>query len=212
MPQLFGAVDLAPSNKSEIKGKPYFSHDCRDAVNIHYGIREFAMAAICNGIMLYGGLRAFCATFLVFSDYLKPALRLSALMRLPVIYVFTTTVLVSVKMVPPISLLSILPLCAAYPIFVFRPADMKETSACYLAALENGLPSAMVLSRQNLPQFAETSIEAKKGGYVLRDCDGTPDIILMGSGSEVKLIMGAAAELEKQERRFGSIYALYKPL
>lgn len=203
MPQLFGgSADLAPSNKSEIKGKPYFSHDCRDAVNIHYGIREFAMAAICNGIMLYGGLRAFCATFLVFSDYLKPALRLSALMRLPVIYVFTHDSIGVGEDGPTHQPIEHLAALRCVPdTLVFRPADMKETSACYLAALENGLPSAMVLSRQNLPQFAETSIEAKKGGYVLRDCDGTPDIILMGSGSEVKLIMGAAAELEKAGKK-----------
>ncbi len=203
MPQLFGgSADLAPSNKSEIKGKPYFSPDCRDASNIHFGIREFAMAAICNGIMLYGGLRAYCATFLVFSDYLKPALRLSALMKLPVIYVLTHDSIGVGEDGPTHQPIEHLAALRCVPdTLVFRPADMKETSACYLAALESENPSVMALSRQNLPQFAETSIEAKKGGYVLRDCEGTPDVILMGSGSEVKLVMSAAAELEKAGKK-----------
>lgn len=199
MPQIFGgSADLAPSNKSEINGKPYFSPDCRDAANIHYGIREFAMADICNGVMLYGGLRAFCATFLVFSDYFKPALRLAAIMKLPVMYVLTHDSIGVGEDGPTHQPIEHLASLRCIPdTLVFRPADMKETSSCYLAAMENGLPSVMVMSRQNLPQFAETSIEAKKGGYVLRDCNGTPDVILIGSGSEVKLIMGAAAEIEK---------------
>lgn len=203
MPQLFGgSADLAPSNKTEIKGKPFFSPDLRDATNIHFGIREFAMAAICNGIMLYGGFRAYCATFLVFSDYLRPALRLSALMKLPVIYVLTHDSIGVGEDGPTHQPVEHLAALRCIPdVLVFRPADMKETSACYMAALENENPSVMALSRQNLPQFAETSIEAKKGGYVLRDCDGTPDVILMGSGSEVKLIMNAAAELEKSGKK-----------
>ena len=182
--------------KSELKGKAYFSAEERDGANVHFGIREFAMAAICNGIMLYGGLRAYCATFMVFSDYLKPAMRMAALMKLPVIYILTHDSigvgedgpthqpiehLASIRAIPDTSL--------------FRPADMKETAGCYIAALRGDKPAAMALTRQNLPQYAETSVEGVlKGGYVLKDC-ADPEVIIMASGSEVELAVKAAEVL-----------------
>ncbi|MBQ4611457.1 MAG: transketolase [Clostridia bacterium] len=197
LPNLFGgSADLAPSNKSDMKGKAFFSPEDRDGANIHFGIREFAMAAMCNGIMLYGGLRAYCATFMVFVDYLKPAMRLAALMKLPVIYILThdsigvgedgpthqpIEQLLSVRSIPDAAL--------------FRPADMTETAGCYIAALQGSKPSAMALTRQNLPQYAETSIQGTlKGGYVLKDCP-QPDVILIATGSEVELAVKAAEVL-----------------
>ncbi|MEG1559256.1 MAG: transketolase [Clostridia bacterium] len=194
-----GSADLAPSNKCEIKSADYFSAENRKGSNIHFGVRELAMAAVCNGISLYGYLRPFCATFMVFSDYLKPALRLSALMHLPVIYILTHDSIGVGEDGPthhPIEQLSSL---RAIPnVNVFRPADRKETVYAYVAAMNANSPTALVLSRQNLQQFSETSAKALRGGYVLRDAKGVPDVILMASGSEVELIYKAADILAVQ--------------
>ena len=197
MPNLFGgSADLAPSNKSELKGKAYFSAEERDGANVHFGIREFAMAAICNGIMLYGGLRAYCATFMVFSDYLKPAMRMAALMKLPVIYILTHDSIGVGEDGPTHQPIEHLASIRAIPdTNLFRPADMKETAGCYIAALQGDKPAAMALTRQNLPQYAETSVEGVlKGGYVLKDC-ANPEVIIMASGSEVELAVKAAEVL-----------------
>lgn len=203
LPNLFGgSADLAPSNKTELKGKGFFSPESRDASNIHFGIREFAMACACNGMMLYGGLRAYCATFLVFADYLKPALRLSALMKQNVLYVLTHDSIGVGEDGPthqPIE--QVASLRATPDTLVFRPADGKETAACYLAALQSGLPAAMALTRQNLPQYENSGKAAMRGGYVLRDCEGQPELILLGSGSEVELCMKAAALLAEEGRK-----------
>lgn len=200
MPNLFGgSADLAPSNKSELKGRPYFSPDERDAANIHFGIREFAMAAICNGIMLYGGLRAYCATFMVFSDYLKPAMRMAALMKLPVIYVLTHDSIGVGEDGPTHQPIEHLASIRAIPdTLLFRPADMKETVGCYIAALQGNRPAAMALTRQNLPQYDETSVQGVfRGGYVLRDCNN-PEVIIMATGSEVELAVKAADVLAEK--------------
>ncbi|MEG1523452.1 MAG: transketolase [Clostridia bacterium] len=199
LPNLFGgSADLAPSNKTEMKGRGFFGADDRKGANIHFGIREFAMACACNGIMLYGGLRAYCATFMVFVDYLKPALRLSALMHLPVVFVMTHDSIGVGEDGPthePIEQLA--SLRATPDTLVFRPADAKETAACYIAAWENSKPAVMALTRQNLPQYKETGRDAAKGGYVLKDAaNGKPDVILIASGSEVELIYKAAEQLE----------------
>ena len=197
MPNLFGgSADLAPSNKSELKGKAYFSAEDRDGANVHFGIREFAMAAISNGIMLYGGLRAYCATFMVFSDYLKPAMRMAALMKLPVIYILTHDSIGVGEDGPTHQPIEHLASIRAIPdTNLFRPADMKETAGCYIAALRGDKPAAMALTRQNLPQYAETSVEGVlKGGYVLKDC-ADPEVIIMASGSEVELAVKAAEVL-----------------
>lgn len=200
MPNLFGgSADLAPSNNTELKGSPFFSSENREGCNIHFGVRELAMACVANGIALYGGLRAFCATFFVFSDYVKPALRLSALMKLPVTYVLTHDSIGVGEDGPthqPIEHLSALR--ATPNTFVFRPADQKETAYAYRAALKLDGPSVMALSRQNLPQLEGTCDKAALGGYILREPEGTPDVILMASGSEVELIYKAGDMLAEQ--------------
>ncbi len=198
LPNLFGgSADLAPSTKTEMKGRGFFSAENREGANIHFGIRELAMACACNGILLYGGLRGYCATFLVFADYLKPALRLSALMKLPVIYVLTHDSIGVGEDGPTHEPIEHLASLRATPdVLVFRPADAKETSACYLAALTNHCPSVMALTRQNLPQYAETARDVSKGAYILKDAKA-PQAILMASGSEVELIYKAAEILEE---------------
>jgi len=195
MPNLFGgSADLAPSNNTELKGSPGFSPESREGCNIHFGVRELAMAAVSNGVALYGGLRAFCATFFVFADYVKPALRLSALMKLPVLYILTHDSIGVGEDGPthqPIEQLA--SLRATPDTLVFRPADQKETNFAYIAALQAKEPCVLALSRQNLPQLPGTGEGALRGGYVLRDAhDGKPDVILMASGSEVELIYKAA--------------------
>ena len=200
LPNLFGgSADLAPSNKTEMKGRGFFAPDLREGANIHFGVRELAMACISNGIALYGGLRAYCATFFVFSDYVKPALRLSALMGLPVMYVMTHDSIGVGEDGPTHQPIEHLAALRATPnTYVFRPADQKETAYAYLTALTKKAPSVMALSRQNLPQIAETGEGAKKGAYILRDPKDEPDVILMASGSEVELIMKAADILAVQ--------------
>ncbi|HAX40523.1 MAG TPA: transketolase, partial [Clostridiales bacterium] len=201
MPNLFGgSADLAPSNKSELKGKGFFSAENRAGANVHFGIREFAMAAICNGIQLYGGFHAYCATFLVFTDYLKPALRLSAIMRQPVVYVMTHDSIGVGEDGPTHQPIEHLAALRATPgVLVFRPADAKETAYSYMMAFEAEKPSVLALTRQNLPQYAETGEGAFKGGYVMKDTPGgKPDVILMASGSEVELVYKAAEVLEAE--------------
>jgi transketolase len=198
-PNLFGgSADLAPSNKTELKGKGFFSAENHAGANIHFGIREFAMAAISNGIQLYGGFRAYCATFLVFTDYLKPALRLSAIMHQPVVYVMTHDSIGVGEDGPTHQPIEHLAALRATPgTLVFRPADAKETALSYLMAFEADKPSVLALTRQNLPQYAETGEGTYKGGYILKDVKkGKPDVILMASGSEVELIYKAADQLE----------------
>lgn len=200
MPNLFGgSADLGPSNNTELKTSGYFAPDCREGCNIHFGVRELAMACIANGVALYGGLRAYCATFFVFSDYVKPALRLSALMKLPVTYVLTHDSIGVGEDGPTHQPIEQLASLRATPnTYVFRPADQKETAYAYRAALKLNAPSVMALSRQNLPQLEDACDKAMLGGYILREPKGTPDVILMASGSEVELMYKAADILSVQ--------------
>lgn len=194
-----GSADLGPSNKTTLKDKGDFGADNYGGVNIHFGVRELAMACACNGLALYGGLRPFCATFFVFSDYVKPALRLSALMHLPVLYVMTHDSIGVGEDGPTHQPVEQLAALRATPnTVVFRPADGKETAAGYLAALTADGPTVLVLSRQNLPLYENTGKDAMRGGYILRDTDGEPDVILLASGSEVELAVKACALLEEQ--------------
>ena len=201
VPNFFGgSADLAPSNKSDIKGAGDFSKENYAGGNLHFGVREHAMAAICNAIALHGGLRAYAATFFVFSDYMKNAMRLSALMKLPVTYILTHDSIGVGEDGPthePIEQLA--GLRATPNLLVFRPADGKETTAGWEVALTSGLPTCLVLTRQNLPQYEGSGVAALKGGYVLADSDKpTPDAILLASGSEVEQAMGAKALLKEQ--------------
>lgn len=200
VPNFFGgSADLAPSNKSDVKGADWFGPQNYAGQNIHFGVREFAMAAACNGIALHGGLRPYCATFFVFSDYLKGAIRLSALMKLPVLYILTHDSIGVGEDGPTHQPIEHLAALRATPgVHVFRPADGKETAAGYVSALNYQGPTCMIATRQNLPTYENSGKAALKGGYILQDCEGTPDLILMASGSEVEQAMGAA-ELLKQE-------------
>ncbi len=196
LPNLIGgSADLAPSTKTELTGKGWMCSGDYAGHNIHFGVREFAMAAAANGLALHGGLRAYCATFFVFSDYLKAALRLSAIMKLPVIYVMTHDSIGVGEDGPTHEPIEHLAALRATPgIMVYRPADGKETAAGYLLALKRKGPSCLALSRQNLPTYAESGKVAMKGGYILRDV-ANPQVILLASGSEVELAYKAADEL-----------------
>ncbi len=200
LPSLFGgSADLGPSNNTVIKGKPYYAPDCREGINIHYGIREFAMAAIANGLALHGGVIPYVATFFVFTDYLKNAVRLSALMGLPVIYVMTHDSIGVGEDGPTHQPIEQLACMRATPnTYMWRPADSKETAAAYEFALTAGGPSVIALTRQTLPLYAETSREALKGAYVLKDFGPNPQVILIGTGSEVEQCMAAGAQLAVQ--------------
>ena len=200
IPNFFGgSADLAPSNKTELKGEGFFSPENPAGKNIHYGVRELAMACAANGIALYGGLRTFVATFFVFADYVKPALRLAALMGLPVGYVLTHDSIGVGEDGPTHQPIEQLASLRATPnTLVFRPADGKETAAAYIAALQHKGPTVLALSRQNLPTYENTGKGALKGGYILRNPKGVPDVILMGSGSEVELLFKAGDILAVQ--------------
>lgn len=200
LPQLMGgSADLAPSNNTLLKSREYFNYDNYAGSNIHYGIREFSMAAIANGMYLHGGVIPFVATFFVFSDYLKHAIRLSALMKLPVIYVMTHDSIGVGEDGPTHEPIEQLAAARAIPqSYTWRPADGHEVAAAYEFALTADGPSVIALSRQNLPLFEETGKKALKGGYVLKDCDGTPDVILIGTGSEVDLCVKAYEQLKNE--------------
>ncbi len=199
LPNLFGgSADLAPSNKTNMSGVGDFSKATPEGRNLHFGVRELAMAAIGNGIMLHGGLRAYVATFFVFSDYVKPMARLSALMGVPLTFVLTHDSIGVGEDGPTHEPIEQLAMLRAMPNFhVFRPCDAVETAAAwYSAVTSDRTPTALVLTRQNLAPMAGSSKDALKGGYVIDDCEGTPDVILMASGSEVELAVKAKAVLE----------------
>ena len=192
-----GSADLAPSNKSNMTGRSYYSPENRVGSNFHFGIREHAMSAICNGMALHGGLRVYCATFFIFSDYMKNAMRLSALMNIPVTYILTHDSIGVGEDGPTHQPIEQLTGLRSIPnMKVFRPADGKETAYAWISAISESSPTCLVLTRQNLPQYKNSSSDALKGGYVLADSEkSTPDAILMASGSEVELAMNAKEEL-----------------
>jgi len=158
------------------------------------------MAAICNGIALHGGLRTYCATFFVFSDYLKHAIRMSSIMGLPVVYILTHDSIGVGEDGPTHQPVEQLASLRSIPgMTVYRPADGVETTAAWLYALTNDGPTALVLTRQNLPQYGEVSKNAVKGAYIISDANKeTPDIILMASGSEVEQMLAAQSILREQ--------------
>lgn len=188
-----GSADLAPSNKTTIQGGGSYSADNRSGRNLHFGVREHAMGAICNGIAAHGGLRVFCGTFLVFSDYMKNAIRLSALMKLPVTYVFTHDSIgvgEDGETHQPIEHLT--SLRSIPDVLVYRPADGHETAAAWIAAITSGQPVCIALTRQNVPNYQETSLDALHGGYIIKDSNNA-DILLIATGSELQ----CAVEAEK---------------
>ncbi|KAA5545304.1 transketolase [Roseiconus nitratireducens] len=200
-----GSADLAPSNKSDLKfeGAGDFLPQHYGGRNLHFGIREHAMAGAVNGICL-SGLRGYAATFFVFTDYMRGAMRLSAIMHQPTLYILTHDSIGVGEDGPTHQPVEHLTACRAIPgLNVFRPGDANEVAECYRTAMQiDDHPSAMVLSRQNMPTLCRTKYApaagCAKGAYVLSDCEGTPDVILMGSGSELGLCVSAAEELTSQ--------------
>lgn len=188
-----GSADLAPSNKSNMKKRGDFTAEDRSGSNMHFGIREHAMAAIANGMQLHGGLRVYCATFFIFSDYMKHAMRLSALMHQPVTYILTHDSIGVGEDGPTHEPVEQLIALRSIPnMKVYRPADGKETTAAWISALTGNAPTCLVLTRQNLPQYENSGLDALKGGYVLADSEKkVPDVLLIGSGSEVEQCMQA---------------------
>jgi transketolase len=199
MPNFWGgSADLGPSNKTVIKDGGSFSKNNYLGRNIHYGVREFAMAAIANGITLYGGTKTFVGTFFVFSDYLKPMARLAALMKIPVTYVLTHDSIGVGEDGPTHEPIEQLAMLRAMPnINVFRPADATETAAAWYSAITSkNTPTVLALSRQNLPQIEGSGKEALKGGYIIAESiKAKPDAIIIASGSEVSLAVDAKKEL-----------------
>lgn len=194
-----GSADLSPSTKTELKGKSYFSPDSREGCNIRFGIREHAMGAICNGIQLHGGLRVACSTFFTFSDYMRGAVRMSAIMNIPVVYVFTHDSIGVGEDGPTHQPVEQLIAMRAMPnIKVFRPCDGKETAAAFMSAFTNSNPTAIILSRQDVPQYTSTGLTAMTGGYTISDFDGTPDVLLISTGAEVELCVGAQEILAEE--------------
>ncbi len=202
MPNMIGgSADLAPSNKTNMKDAGDFSKDNYAGSNLHFGVREQAMTAITNGLALHGGLKPFAATFFVFSDYTKPMARLSSLMKLPVTYVFTHDSIGVGEDGPTHEPIEQLAAFRSLPNFtVFRPCDKVETSAAWMYAVTSKeTPTALVLTRQNLPQMPGSSKDALKGGYIIDDSTkAVPDAIIIASGSEVSLAVDAKAELAKE--------------
>lgn len=191
-----GSADLAPSNKSEMKGKGYFSAEDRSGANLHFGIREHAMAAICNAMTLHGGLRVYCATFFVFTDYMKNAMRLSALMKLPLTYILTHDSIGVGEDGPTHQPIEHLAGLRAIPgLLVFRPADSHEVAASWTAAMTDGRPTCIVATRQDLPLYENSGRDALRGGYILSDSKEEPEVLLLASGSEVEQMMEAQKAL-----------------
>lgn len=196
-----GSADLNASTKTELKGLGDFQADNPGGNNIHFGVREHAMAAILSGLSLHGGLRPFGSTFLVFFDYMKPAVRLSAIMGLPVVFIYTHDSIAVGEDGPTHQPVEQLANLRSIPnLHVLRPADGAETAAAWLHILQRRCgPSALILSRQKLPQLPGTGVGALKGGYILsREQEEKLDLILIASGSELHLTLEAQQLLQEQ--------------
>jgi len=207
---LGGSADLTGSNNTDWKGCKDITATVADGNYIHYGVREFGMAAIMNGVALHGGFVPFGGTFMMFSDYARNGVRMSALMKQKVIYVFTHDSIglgedgpthqpvehhASLRHIPNLDL--------------WRPADAVETAVAWRCSIErNDGPSALALSRQGLPHMPRDSQQMgdiQRGGYILRDCDGDPEAIIIATGSEVEIAMNAAEELSDRKVRVVSM-------
>jgi len=213
LPELFGgSADLGGSNGTEWSGYKPMRAESADANYINYGVREFGMSAMLNGIVLHGGFIPFGATFLVFSEYARNALRMAALMKIQSIFVYTHDSIGLGEDGPTHQAVEQIPTLRMIPnMHVWRPCDTVETAVCWKAAIDRrDGPSCLVFSRQSLKHQARSAeqIDAiQRGGYILRDCEGTPDVILIATGSEVELAMAAceAEPLEGQKIRVVSM-------
>lgn len=200
-----GSADLAPSNNTALPDYGDFSMDHPQGRTLHFGVRELAMGAISNGIALYGGLRPFCATFLVFSDYMRPAMRLAALMNIPVIYILTHDSIFLGEDGPTHQPVEHLAALRAIPnMRVLRPADGEETNEAWLMALEHQGPTSLALTRQGLPTLKKADKNwrknMRKGGYIVHDTDGEPEVVIVATGSEVSMAVEAAKQSKKKVR------------
>ncbi len=210
VPEMFGgSADLGCSNLTEWSGyKPMISHE--DANYLNYGVREFGMSAIMNGMALHGGLIPFGATFLMFSEYARNALRMAALMKIQSIFVFTHDSIGLGEDGPTHQPIEQIPTLRMIPnMVVWRPCDAVESAVCWAQAIERkDGPSCLIFSRQGLPHNERTDEQIaaiSKGGYVLRDCEGTPDAIIIATGSEVALATGAAEAMTGKKVRVVSM-------
>ena len=204
LPRLIGgSADLAESNNTEVDGRGSFSPELLDGRNLHFGVREHGMGAISNGMALHGGIIPYAATFLIFSDYLRPAIRVGALSHAPCVWIFThdsiglgedgpthqpISQLMGLRMIPNLT--------------VIRPADADETFEAWRIAVENRSgPTALILTRQNLPQLSAIGAQSfargyvQRGAYVIADTSNDPEVIIIGTGSETQLALGAALQL-----------------
>lgn len=203
-PSIFGgSADLSHSTMTDIRGEGKFAVDGYAARNVYFGVREHAMGAAGNGMALHGGVKPFVSTFFVFSDYLRPSIRLAALQKLPVTYVFTHDSIAVGEDGPTHEPVEQLAALRTIPgLTVIRPSDANETASAWAYALQQqDGPVALILSRQNLPVFEETRANVQdvaKGAYVLTETNSEPDLILIGTGSEVSLAVDAKKELEKE--------------
>lgn len=188
-----GSADLAPSNLTKMDGRSTYSRQDRNGSNFQFGIREHAMGAIVNGILTHGGLTPYCATFFVFSDYMKNAIRVAAIMDVPAIYVFTHDSIGVGEDGPTHQPVEQLIALRSIPnVIVYRPCDTRETAAAWYTALNSGHPTAICLTRQKLNPHCKNMDDALKGGYILADSSKqTPDVILIATGSEVDTAMQA---------------------
>ena len=196
-----GSADLGPSTKTIMKDEKFISRDDFSGRNIHYGIRELAMTGIANGIALYDGIKNYVSTFFVFSDFMKPMARISALAGLPVIYVLTHDSIGVGEDGPTHEPVEQLVMFRSIPNFnVFRPADEIETLAAWYSAITSrNTPTAIVCSRQSLPLIEGTGKDALKGGYIVLDSKkDIPDAIIIATGSEVSISLDAANKLKEE--------------
>jgi transketolase len=199
VPQMLGgSADLAGSTKTDIDDTAIIQRGSYSGRNIYFGVREHAMAAAANGMALHGGLRPFVGTFLIFSDYLRPSLRLSALMEAPVIYVFTHDSIGLGGDGPTHQPIAALMALRAIPnVVVIRPADANETAQAWVEALKRHEgPTVLALTRQDVPHLEVPADSVAKGAYIIADSDGPPEVILIGTGSEVQHCLTAKKTLE----------------
>ncbi|MDR3363382.1 MAG: transketolase [Clostridiales Family XIII bacterium] len=193
-----GSADLAPSNKTALMGEGDFSALTPEGRNVHFGVRELGMTAIALGLCLHGGILPYVSTFLVFSDYMKPMIRLAALMKLPILFILTHDSIGVGEDGPTHEPVEQLAMLRSTPgLHVYRPADENETLAAFRSALTSGVPTALALSRQNLAPIPASSKDAQRGGYILAAEGGdAPDVILVASGSEVAPALEARSLLK----------------
>ncbi len=204
-----GSADLAGSNGTTQTGAKFVSAEDFAGRNLAFGVREHGMGSIANGLVLHGGIRPYVATFLVFSDYMRPAIRLAALMEQPVTYVFThDSVFVGEDGPTHQPVEQVAALRAIPNLEVWRPADARETVAAWRSALtRNDGPVAMALTRQNVPTIELAGVEekARRGGYTVVECEGAPELVIVATGSEVSLAMDAAKALNQEGRRVRAV-------